>query len=568
MIDSASPADRPPDRWEELRALLVDPERERLERLEREVANPHLHTETVSSVLPAAIARRGAHDRELGAALAPVVGEAIGASVRRNPRPLVDAISPVIGPAIRRAISHALGELVQSLNTTLEHTVSLRGLAWRWEALRTGRSFGEVVLSHSLVYRVEQLFLIHRESGLLVEHLTAPEVRAPPPDMVAAMMTALRDFARDSFRVSEQDTLDSLELGALTVWVESGPAAVLAAVIRGRAPLSLRGELQRALEDVHRVHVLDLERSALTGIAFSTQPGLLDRCLVTQAVPRRKGGGWRLAIVGLLVASLIGWLLVPHLVDRWRFRRYLERLGGEPGVVVTDAGHDDGRFYVRGLRDPLARDPSSLLAEARLSPARVEGRWEPYVALRPEFVARRASLLLAPPGGVDLTVRSDSLIATGRAGHVWIAEARRLARAVPGVGVIAFDALVDSARVALEEEARTIEEMRIAFPAAGRYPLPSQRQRLDTLADALRGFATRAAAAGLVPEIVLSGSADSLGTEATNALLRATRSANLRAALVARGVSGDLLRAVPDSSGGPQVHRQVRLRILLGRRQP
>lgn len=205
------------DRWQELRDLLVTPEQDRLRDIERRLASPELHVAEVARVLPEAITRRSATDEGLGVALAPVVGKAIGASVRQDPQPLIDAIFPVMGPAIRRAISNALSELVQSINTTLEHTVSLRGLAWRVEAMRTGRSFGEVVLSRSLLYRVEQLFLIHRESGLLIEHRTAPGVEALAPDMVASMMTALGDFARDSFHVSQQQGLDSVALGDLTV---------------------------------------------------------------------------------------------------------------------------------------------------------------------------------------------------------------------------------------------------------------------------------------------------------------------------------------------------------------
>ena len=37
--------------------------------------------------------------------------------------------------------------------------------------MRTGRSFAEVVMLRSLVYRVEQIFLIHRETSLSLLHV-------------------------------------------------------------------------------------------------------------------------------------------------------------------------------------------------------------------------------------------------------------------------------------------------------------------------------------------------------------------------------------------------------------
>ena len=53
-----------------------------------------------------------------------------------------------------------------------------RSLKWRFEAWRTGRPFAEIVLLKTLVYRVDQVFLIHKETGLLLQHVVADEVRA------------------------------------------------------------------------------------------------------------------------------------------------------------------------------------------------------------------------------------------------------------------------------------------------------------------------------------------------------------------------------------------------------
>ncbi|NJM53355.1 MAG: hypothetical protein HC846_08145 [Blastocatellia bacterium] len=55
--------------------------------------------------------------------------------------------------------------MVQSLNQSLEHSISPKGLRWRIEAWQTGKSFAEVVMLNSLIYRVEEVFLIHRETG-------------------------------------------------------------------------------------------------------------------------------------------------------------------------------------------------------------------------------------------------------------------------------------------------------------------------------------------------------------------------------------------------------------------
>ena len=550
------------DRWNELRSLLVEPERERLARIEREIANPNLHADAVADALPAAVRQRTTRDSELGEALGPVVGEAIKSSVRRDPQPIVDAISPVIGPAIRRAISAALAELVQTLNTTLEHTFSPRGLAWRWEALRTGKSFGEVVLSHSLLFRVEQLFLIDRDSGLLIEHRAAPGVQALAPDMVASMMTALRDFARDSFSAEASEGLDTLELGDLTVWVESGAQAVLAAVIRGQPPLALRAELQHAIEDVHRIHYADLERFRATGVPFETAPGVLDRCLVSQLQERGGGVAWGTWALIAGAVALVLWFFVPRLIEGRRFDGYVARLRAEPGIVLSHAAREGGRFVVAGLRDPLAADPAALLAASQLRPERVSSNWEPYVALRPAFIERRARATLGAPQSVTLRLAGDTLVASGVAPGRWIAEARQLGRAIAGVGAVRFDDVEDASVLALRARADSVQRISFDFATASAVPLPGQRPRLDSLAAILASLRREGERAARALRITFIGSADSVGSEATNATLRAARAASIRAALVARGVEGTILETESDTSSTARL-RQVRLRITL-----
>lgn len=551
------------DRWHELRELLVTPEQERLRAIERRLASPALHVDEMARLLPEAVSRRSAADDRLGVALGPVVGEAIKASVRKDPQPLVDAIFPVIGPAIRRAIANALSELVQSINTSLEHTVSLRGLAWRVEAMRTGRSFGEVVLSRSLLYRVEQLFLIHRETGLLIEHRTAPGVQAFSPEMVASMMTALGDFARDSFHVSAQQGLDSIALGDLTVWAESGPGAILAAVIRGQPPLPLRETLALCLEEVHMAHAEELERFGASGVAFPVRDGLLDRCLVAQAQQRSGSGQWRTWLMGALVLAAVGWCTVPRVIEQRRFDRYVDQLRREPGVVVGSAGRQDGRLVVTGLRDPLARDPAALVAASGLDAARLDAKWEPYIALRPEFVVRRAQALLAPAATTTLRLAGDTLVAEGVASAAWRREAERLALAVPGVAALQLSALADSAAVALRATADSLEQLAIDFPRGSADPLPNQGEQLSSLAARLAALLAAAATHGHPVRVELVGSADSVGTEEANAVLRRARADRIRAALVARGVAGSALVATSDSSTAGSLQRQVRLRIAV-----
>ena len=163
----------PIEEFEELRRLLLSREREQLRELSDRISDKERRSQDIASVLPEAVKMSRERGEELTRALQPAVEGSFKESIDQRPQLFVDALHPIIGPIVRRSIAETLRRLLQSLNQTLEHTFSWRGLKWRFEALRTGKSFAEVVMLRSLVYRVEQLFLIHRETSLALLHVTS-----------------------------------------------------------------------------------------------------------------------------------------------------------------------------------------------------------------------------------------------------------------------------------------------------------------------------------------------------------------------------------------------------------
>jgi hypothetical protein len=113
--------------------------------------------------------------------------------------------------------------MMQSLNRTLEQSFSWQGLKWRVESVRSGIPISQIALLQGLVYRVEQVFLIHRETGLLLNHVEQLDIQNQNADLVSSMLTAINDFVGDSFRVETNRNLGSIEIGDLSIWIEQGP---------------------------------------------------------------------------------------------------------------------------------------------------------------------------------------------------------------------------------------------------------------------------------------------------------------------------------------------------------
>jgi OOP family OmpA-OmpF porin len=235
------------------------------------------------------------------------------------------------------------------------------------------------------------------------------------------------------------------------------------------------------------------------------------------------------AVVALAVAAAL-WVQ-----ERSRWRSFLTALQNEPGVVVVESGVRGGTRFVNGLRDPLARDPEVVRAEAGLGASRIETRWEPYQALDERFVRARAAALLRPPEGVTLDVADGALRASGRAPAAWIAETQRLAPFVPGI--VRLDAAA-----AIEESLRAtgsrLAGVSLRFGNGTTTVLPESEAAVREVSGLLSELAALARLDGRPLRVTVVGHTDDAGGEASNLPLSRARAEAAIARLATAGLAG------------------------------
>lgn len=530
----ARPTDPDLDR---LRRLIVAVEQDRLDELEHRLDDPDVRAEEISLVLPESVARAAHDGNRLSLALAPAVEAALTVSITKNRKHLAEALAPAMGPAIRRAIAETLRAMVDSFNQVLQHSLSVRALRWRVEAWRTGRPFAEVLLSHSLVFKVEQVFLVHRKSGVLLQHASADHIAAQDGDLVSGMLTAIQDFVRDSFSVDAEQAVDTMRVGNLVVWVEQGEEGYLAAVIRGAPPVKLREVLRDALETIHLEMAEVFEGFAGDPAPFEDIRHHLEGCLQMQVAGKRERRYWLApAIAGGVVTLLLAvWLVLSWRAGQ-RWDAYLARLDAEPGIAVVSEDGGIRRSRVAGLRDPFAADPVALLAEYGLAPDRVASRWEPYVSLETAPVLARARAVLAPPASTTLAFADGVLTVTGSAPHGWLAAAVARSGTVPGVLRLDVAGVADEGLAAVAPLRRRLEGIVLRFDV-GAAELPRREDAvLDEAAAALAGLARVARDAGVAVRVEVIGRTDGTGSEGTNVRLSRARAEWVLSALESHGV--------------------------------
>jgi OOP family OmpA-OmpF porin len=367
--------------------LLLGPELEDIRRLKQSLATSR-SAEDVGRLLPQAVRLSSQRDRELRSALQPVIEQSIRASIRSDPRILGDALFPIIGEAVRKAVASAMRRLNESIEQTIEQGFTSRALLWRLEAVRTGRPFGEIVLVRSLLYRVDQVFLIHRETGLLLIDKAAEISVVQDVDLVSAMLTAIQDFVKDTLGGRAGDAIETIEAGEFVIWIQQSPQLILAALIRGAPPKALKGVFESVLQNICSAHAEDLVQFNGDVSPFRSCQKELAVCFLGKGKKaQRHIVSWPLIALAMCAATLIAARIYLPLRSSWQWERFVGSLRREPGIVVIDSSKHGGKYFISGLRDPLARDPATLLRKAGLSPDKVNFAWQGYLSMQAPFAA-------------------------------------------------------------------------------------------------------------------------------------------------------------------------------------
>ena len=559
--------------FSQLRHLLLAPEQTELERLKSRLDHITLQPQDVSRVLPDAIRLRAQQDTRLLSSMIPITQEALSLSIKQSPQLISDSIAPILGPAIRKAIAHAMRSMVQSLNQTLEYSMSWRGLQWRWEAFRSGKSFAEVVMLHTLRFRVEQVFLIHKKTGLLLHHVVAEGVSGQGEEVISGMLTAIQDFVRDSFGQKQDDGLESLRIGDLTVWIEQGSGAILAGVIRGTPPIQLREVFQETLETIHAQFSELLQTFQGDATAFEETRLPLEDCLQAQFEQKSKGlplAFW--IVLGLLILGLGIWAFQAR-SDQQRWAQLLERIGQEPGLVVTSVQGEGPPTVFYGLRDPLATNPEQILSEFGYSSEQVIFRLKPFMDLTPEFMHKRAMIQLPPPSSVEFDWEGTTLVLKGEAAHSWVQKAQLLGPLLPGVSHIETGQLVDTEVKQFETLKEKLESKTIAFGVGESIFSQDQRSALMDISQTIQALDERAIILGVSPRIHIQGFTSPDGGKELNKNLSVRRAKavlnelNKRhypvSSLMAEGRGSEALPALTSSDKAVSQGRHVAFRVVL-----
>ncbi len=218
----------------ELRRILLAPEHARIAQLEAEIAQLQQQLMSQDALIEI---------------LSPVIANSIANRVRDSRDEMVEAFYPIIGSSITRAVNEAIRNLAERIDATVRQNLRPQMAKRLWLRLQ-GVNPQEAMLRDVLPFTVQEIFLIHRRSGLLLHHASATGT-ITDADLISGMLTAIRSYVRDSLGGDEEQTLDEINYGERQIVIQEGSAALLAVVLEGIEPADFRQRMREQLSVIH-----------------------------------------------------------------------------------------------------------------------------------------------------------------------------------------------------------------------------------------------------------------------------------------------------------------------------
>lgn len=249
-------------------------------------------------------------------ALAPEMGRAIKAQIELERDSMVDALYPVIGSTI----SKYMAEVIRSINEKVENTLSPEGIKRKIRATMQGVSEAELILQESKGFATQAVFLIHKESGLVIAEAQPDSEQRMESEMVAGMLTAIRSFVNDCIVQSgEMSELDAIDYGESKIILEVAGYSYLAVVVKGEASKQFIAQVRQAMGTIVQRYGKQVEEFEGDTETIPEQVvQVLEKLLQTSSKEKASKSPTALLAIAIVVLSAV---LLPWAIHQQHSRR-------------------------------------------------------------------------------------------------------------------------------------------------------------------------------------------------------------------------------------------------------
>ncbi|WP_341730848.1 OmpA family protein [Microcoleus sp. EPA2] len=285
----------------------------------------------ISPAIPVGISHRiNESPEEIAQAIAPEIASAVRRQINLNTEAMSDALYPIIGSTILKYMA----ETIQEINEKLEKAVSFEGITRKFKAKLQGISEAELLMKETTPSTVKAVFLIQKDSGLVITAVQQSQSEQLESEMVAGMLTAIRSFVNDCISQSGNIAeIDAIEYGTSTILLEVAGSCYLAVVVEGETRQWFKYKMRAIFKNIVQEYGSKIQSFNGDPASIPVEVNSELRKLIDTNVKPKSTQPKALLMVGF---GLLGLIIVPWGI--YQYRSGIERrLEAETNLALQSA---------------------------------------------------------------------------------------------------------------------------------------------------------------------------------------------------------------------------------------
>jgi len=287
---------------------------------------------------------------ELSQSLQKVVSPAIAKEIDENKDKMIDALYPIMGGMISKYVTQAIKEMMETINKKIEQGLSFDHVKRKAKSKLTGVSETELLLDDSIDARILSLFVIKKESSLLISEAHLDNEEIGDAHMVASMASAIKDFINDWIENSDAvNEVQLLSYGNATLYIESAGSVFIIAFLDAEPDHEQRIKINTFFASIVKKYAtffqaFDGDDSASEVLTLSME--MEDYIYASQPTAKDKKKNPAKYIVIFLAVLLLGYGL--YLFDGWYTQYTLEKTVLSQTTETIEISKQDGHLILEG----------------------------------------------------------------------------------------------------------------------------------------------------------------------------------------------------------------------------
>ena len=256
------------------------------------------------------------------------VTPAIAKGITDNKETMIDALYPIMGGMISKYVTQAIKEMMETINKKIENGLSVERYKRKAKAKLTGVSETELLMEESSDATISSLFVIQKESSLLIAEAHLENQEIDDVHMVASMASAIKDFINDWAQNAESgNEVQILSYGNATLYIESAGSVFIVAFLDAEPDYEQRAEINAFFASVLKeysdfFHHFDGDDSAQEVVNLSMK---MEDYLYTQAPSKTPKSKKNPAKYIFIFFGVLLFAYAAYLFNAWYIADSLER---------------------------------------------------------------------------------------------------------------------------------------------------------------------------------------------------------------------------------------------------